>query len=312
MDPRALPPRLVIDPSLPPETAAELLSSPHILRQTRSGKRVSTTSHPALLFLVPASLVCLSVLTDRPWVFVAGIGAGVIVLFRWIATDNTYRSTRRRLQLAQTHADRYVLPEDLDHPCQMLLRRAQNAVAAILGSHVHRAGLIDSIDNQVSLPEEIWQIAHRLRRLSAMHAEHRRIVPRDLPPGMEEAFKPYTTALDAAWTSLTRRVRHLEKYAKQVIKADTVYHTHARLEAMAARTPDYQQLIADTVRDDLARRHIKELSEQAAHVRRQFEESIGQARQTAGELLSTPFTDPPARPPEWPRDATRRASGYGA
>lgn len=268
--------------------------------------------HPALLFLLPALLVLLSVLTDQQWVFVAGIGAGVIVLFRWIATDNTSRSTRRRLQLAHTHADRYVLPHDLDHPCQMLLGRAQNAVAAILASHVHRAGLIDSIDNRVSLPEEIWQIAHRLRRLSAMHAEHRKLVPRDLPPGLEDAFKPYTTALDAAWTSLTRRVRQLEKYAKQVRKADEVYHTHARLEAMAARTPDYQQLIADTVRDDLARRHIKELAEQTAQMRAQFEESLVQARQTAGELLSTPFTDPPARPPEWPRHTPHQARGYGA
>lgn len=290
MDPRALPPRLVIDPSLPPEISVELRSSPHILRMARTGMRMDTTYNPALLFVLPGFLLLIFLLTGVPGVFVAGLGIGLIVLIRWMALDSSYRATKRRLRLAQTHADRYILAEDLDYPCQMLLRRAQNAVGAILNSKVQQAGLIDSIDNQVTLPEEIWQIAQRLRKLSSMHAEHGKLIPRELPPGMEDAFKPYTSALDAAWTSLSQRVRHLEKYAKQVIKADKVYHTHKRLEALAARTPEYQQLIAETVHDQLAREHIRQLADQAAHARKMFEESIAQARLAAGELLRTPLT----------------------
>ncbi|MEV0229607.1 hypothetical protein [Nonomuraea sp. NPDC050786] len=290
MDPRALPPRLVIDPSLPPEISVELRSSPHILRKARSGARMDTTKNPAVLFLLPSFLAMLGVLTGMEGLLVAGMGVGLIVLIRWLAVDSTYRSTRRKLSLAQVHANYYVIPEDLDHPCQMLLRRAQNAVDAIMASRVHKDGLIDSIENQVSLPEEIWQIAQRLRRLSSMHAEHGKLVPRELPPGLEDAFKPYSSALDAAWTSLSRRVRHLEKYAKQVIKADRVYHAHRRLETLAAKTPEYQQLIADTVRDDLAHQRIRELADQAAHVRKLFEESILQARQAAGELIRSPLS----------------------
>jgi hypothetical protein len=290
MDPRRLPPRLVIDPTLHPEISVELRSSPHILRLARSGVRVDTTKNPALLFVIPAFLMVIAVATGLEELLVPGVGIGLIVLFRWMALDGTYRSTRRRIRAAQVHANRFILPEDLDYPCQMLLRRAQNAVEAIMASRVHRDGLIDTIDNRVSLPEEVWQIAQRLRKLSAMHAEHGKIVPRELPPGMEDAFKPYTTALDAAWTSLSHRVRHLEKYAKQVIKADKVYHAHWRLEALAAKTPEYQQLIADTVRDELAHERIRELADQAAHVRKLFEESIAQARLAAGELIRTPLT----------------------
>ncbi|MEW9549547.1 hypothetical protein [Nonomuraea sp. NPDC050783] len=256
----------------------------------RTGKRMDTTFHPALLFVLPAFLVLIGLVAESAGAFVAAFGIGLIALLRWMAVDGSYRATKRRLRLAYAHADRYVLPEDLDYPCQQLLRRAQNAVEVILASKVHRAGLIDTIDNQVTLPEEVWQIAQRLRDLSAMHAEHGRLVPRELPPGMEEAFRPYTSALDAAWTSLSQRVRHLEKYAKQVIKTDKVYQTHKRLEALAARTPDYQRLIADTVRDELARQHIRELADQAAHARKLFEESITQARQAAGALLRTPLT----------------------
>ncbi|MER5997548.1 hypothetical protein ABT120_03165 [Nonomuraea angiospora] len=290
MDPRALPPRLVIDPTLHPEISVELRSSPHILRLARSGVRVDTTKNPALLFVIPALLMVLAVATGTAALLVPGAGLGLIVLFRWMALDGTYRSTRRRIRAAQVHANRFILPEDLDYPCQRLLRRAQNAVEAIMASRVHRDGLIDTIDNRVSLPEEVWQIAQRLRKLSSMHAEHGKIVPRELPPGMEDAFKPYTTALDAAWTSLSHRVRHLEKYAKQVVKADKVYHAHRRLEALAAKTPEYQQLIADTVRDELAHERIRELADQAAHVRKLFEESIAQARLAAGELIRTPLT----------------------
>ncbi|MFG6191362.1 hypothetical protein [Nonomuraea sp. JJY05] len=289
MDPRRLPPRLVIDPTLHPEVSVELRSSPHILRMARSGVRVDTTKNPALLFVIPAFLMVIAVATGTAALLVPGVGLGLIVLFRWMALDGTYRSTRRRIRAAQVHANRFILPEDLDYPCQMLLRRAQNAVEAIMGSRVHRDGLIDTIDNRVSLPEEVWQIAQRLRKLSSMHAEHGKIVPRELPPGMEDAFKPYTTALDAAWTSLSHRVRHLEKYAKQVIKADKVYHAHRRLEALAAKTPEYQQLIADTVRDELAHERIRELADQAAHMRKLFEESIAQARLAAGELIRTPL-----------------------
>ncbi|MEW1845947.1 hypothetical protein AB0392_49035 [Nonomuraea angiospora] len=290
MDPRPLPPRLVIDPTLHPEISVELRSSPHILRLARSGVRVDTTKNPALLFVIPALLMVIAVATGTPALLVPGVGLGLIVLFRWMALDGTYRSTRRRIRAAQVHANRFILPEDLDYPCQRLLRRAQNAVEAIMASRVHRDGLIDTIDNRVSLPEEVWQIAQRLRKLSAMHAEHGKIVPRELPPGMEDAFKPYTTALDAAWTSLSHRVRHLEKYAKQVVKADKVYHAHRRLEALAAKTPEYQQLIADTVRDEMAHERIRELADQAAHVRKLFEESIAQARLAAGELIRTPLT----------------------
>lgn len=290
MDPRPLPPRLVIDPTLHPEISVELRSSPHILRLARSGVRVDTAKNPALLFVIPALLMVIAVATSTPALLVPGVGLGLIVLFRWMALDGTYRSTRRRIRAAQVHANRFILPEDLDYPCQRLLRRAQNAVEAIMASRVHRDGLIDTIDNRVSLPEEVWQIAQRLRKLSAMHAEHGKIVPRELPPGMEDAFKPYTTALDAAWTSLSHRVRHLEKYAKQVVKADKVYHAHRRLEALAAKTPEYQQLIADTVRDEMAHERIRELADQAAHVRKLFEESIAQARLAAGELIRTPLT----------------------
>jgi hypothetical protein len=247
-------------------------------------------SYTPLISALVGFVLMIGVLTGATGVVIAAGGMSLIALLRWMTVESSNHQARERLRLAREHADRFVLPDDLDYPCQRLLHRAQTAVDAVLGSHVQRAGLIDTIDNQVTLPEEVWQIAHRLSRLSAMHAEHRRLVPRDLPSGMQDAVKPYTTALDAAWTSLSKRVKRLEEYAKQVTRADRVYHAHRKLEALAARTPDYQRLVADIVRDELAHEHIKQLGDQAQQVRRLFEESIHQARRTAGELLRAPQT----------------------
>ncbi|MFG3443003.1 hypothetical protein ACGF0J_37670 [Nonomuraea sp. NPDC047897] len=294
MDPRALPPRLVIDPSLPEEISVQLRAHPQVLRMARTGARPERSFDPTLLIVGSVMLFLILATVGLPGMIGGAFAMSVIGFMRWMVAGSTTRTARRRLRLAQDHAARYVLPEDLDYPCQRLLRRAQDAVSTVLRSRVHQAGLIDTIDNQVTLPEEVWQIAQRLARLSAMHAEHRRLVPRDLPPGLEDAVKPYSTALDAAWTSLSKRVRHLEQYAKQVLRADRVFHAHQRLEALAARTPDYQRLIADTVRDEMAHAHIRRLGEQAQHVRELFEESIHEARRTAGELLRSPLsvTDP--------------------
>lgn len=290
MDPRAFPPRLVVDPSLPPEVSAQLRAAPHAMRMARQGRKHEPARNSALLFVLPGFLMLIWMLTSTSGMIVALVCMGLISLMRWMAVDETNRTARRRVKLAYEHAGRYVLPEDLDYPCQVLLRRAQNATDTILASEVHRAGLIDTIDNRVTLPEEVWQIARRLAKLSAMHYEHGRIVPKNVPQGLAEAFQPYTTALDTAWTSLSQRVRHLEEYALQVLRADDIFRAHRRLEVLIQRTPDYQRLIADTVRDDLARQQIERLSDQARHVRKLFEESIDQARRAAGHLVRTPLS----------------------
>lgn len=283
-------PRLVVDPALDPQVSTALRDSPHYLYQARQGRDARPEKGLVLLFVLPALLLLTWMMGGLSGVIVAGTGVSILMLTRWAATDLSGRGSRRRLRLAVEHAERYVLPSDLDHPCQQLLRRAQDAVETVLASEVNRAGYIDTIDNRVTLPEEVWQLATRLARLSAMHHEHGKLVPKELPPGMDEAFKPYSSALDAAWTSLSRRVKGLERYATQVRKADEVFQMHRRLEALAARSHDYQELVADTLRDDMAKAHIRELAEQAANARRMFEESIDQAKLAAGQLIRQPLT----------------------
>jgi hypothetical protein len=215
------------------------------------------------------------------------VGAiGMISGVRWMTKDPSERHARRRLRLALEHADRFVLSEDLDAECGAMLRRAQDAVDTVLSSQVHQAGLIDTIDNGVTLPEETWRIARRLAQLSAMRAEHRRIVPREPPSEVAGAFAPYSEALEAARRSLNTRVRALEDYAEQVRRSDGMYAAYRQLELLAERTPDYQRLVAESVQDAAALPQIERMSEQATQVKELFEQSIDGARRAGAHLVA--------------------------
>jgi hypothetical protein len=222
-----------------------------------------------------------------PWgmftlgVVVTGLGGA-----RVLAGDPKERDARRRLRVACEHAGRFILPEDLDAGCRELLGRAQNAVDDVLGSQVDDAGLLDSIDNSVTLPAEMWRLAVRLADLTGMRAEHEKIVPRDLPADVAEVFAPYDDVLDSARRSLTARVTTLEGYARQVRRADAVYRAYRQLGVLRERTPDYERLLAETAEDRLATPHIVRLSGQAQDVERVFRMSIDDARRAGSHLRS--------------------------
>ncbi|GLW07809.1 hypothetical protein Misp01_29390 [Microtetraspora sp. NBRC 13810] len=296
------------DPSLPDDVARLLRDSPDALRAARAqaaadgtgadpwgadaARRAAawlrTGAGPRLftIFVLIGCLVLVAGLTNVGGLLLAMTTLGAIGTVRWVTTDAEGRRERRLLRAAAEHADRYVLPEDLDRVCLGLLRRAQDAADAVLAAQVTRAGLIDTIDNRVTLPEETWRIARQLARLSAMSAEHRSIVPPDVPPEVASAFTPYNAALEAAAASLTARVRTLEEYAWQVHRADQVYRAFRQLEVLAERTPDYERLVADLVRDELARPHIERLADQAEQVRELFQQSVDGAREAAAHLLT--------------------------
>ncbi|MFD0665211.1 hypothetical protein [Thermocatellispora tengchongensis] len=324
-------PRPVIDPSLDADVAWTLRASPGALRAARAhagarhpahtgrgghGNGHGNTAHPMreaarrarrnhhvdpfTVFSVVAFLALVAGTTGVGGAVLALVIIGSIGAVRQATRDLGNQGARRKLRLAMEHGDRFVLPEDLDHACQELLRRTQDAVDSVLASRVNQAGLIDTIDNRVTLPEETWRVAVQLARLSAMNAEHHRIVPRDLPAEVASAFAPYTAALDAAFESLSARVRALEDYAWRVYRADQVYRAFRQLEVLAERTPEYEQLLADVVRDELAAPHIEHLSDQAEQVRALFRQSIDVAREAGAHLLAgglTPATpDVPAPP----------------
>ncbi|MEU4833772.1 hypothetical protein [Streptosporangium sp. NPDC023615] len=296
-------PHILIDPSLPSAVASALRADPQALRAARLGQlprpRLPSASRVGatvafLLFLMGLSVT-----------------AGLIVITVVVVVSSMYRlrgepesrRERHRVRTAMEHRDRFILPEDLDAGCGDLLRRAQEAVEAVLGSEINRASLLDTIDNAVTLPEQTWQIATGLKRLSALRTDHRRLVPVPPPPEVAGAFAPYTGALETAERSLEGRVRALEEYAGQVRRADDVYLAHLRLQALAEQAPRYEALVAETAEDAPAASGLDHLNEQARQVERLFHESVDEARLAARHLLAPPVPDPgpdPGTPPPVP------------
>ncbi|MFC4535017.1 hypothetical protein [Sphaerisporangium dianthi] len=286
MNTRALHPRLVLDPSLPAETARTLLGSPETLRAVRAGAAPRPlTPNPVLLCAV-IFLLLLTLMLTGPWAMTM-LGALVAGLYglRALAADPKAREARRRLRVAHRHADRYVLPEDLDGSCRELLARAQRAVEEVLGSAVNGDGLLDTIANAVTLPSEVWRLGVRLADLTRTRREHERIVPQDVPADIAGVFTPYDEVLERAHRSLAARVESLEDYAREVRRADAVYRAYRQLGVLRERTPHYERLLAETAEDGPALPPIEGLSGQAHEVERVFRESIDEARRAGTHLL---------------------------
>ncbi|GAA3138788.1 hypothetical protein GCM10010466_32290 [Planomonospora alba] len=289
MEPLIRPPRPVVDPALPERVSALLRADPRVLRASRRPGPVPSRAapDPFAVFASAAFLLLAWAVAGLSGLLSAAVMAGVFAAGCALTVGSGSRRERRRWRAAREHADRFVVPEDLDDECGALLRRAQDAAEAVLGSHVNRDGLLDAIDNAVTLPEQVWRIATRLVRLSQMRAEHRRIVPGAPPPEVAQAFAPYGEALETALAALVERVEALEEYAAQVRRADAVYRSYRQLEALAERAPRYEELVAEIAGDGAALPPLERLTDQARQVREAFLADMERARRAGGNLIGT-------------------------
>ncbi|WP_026412038.1 hypothetical protein [Actinomadura oligospora] len=157
--------------------------------------------------------------------------------------------------------DRYVVPDDLDAEARTLLARAQTAVDTVRESEVNQEGLLESAENAVILPREEWEIAHALARQSRLREDG--TDPGDELPEVEAALRPLREKLDRSVTAVTRRIEALERYAEHVRAADEALLAQRRVDDITGRAHEYDELVADTVRDDMALPEIERLTERS-------------------------------------------------
>ncbi|GAA0441754.1 hypothetical protein Acor_06120 [Acrocarpospora corrugata] len=281
------PPHLAVDPSVPFPVAALLRTHHPLLLEVRRGRVPDKGGADRPLAIFTGTVLLVTAVVGGPVALLSMLGViGVCGLLWWLAGDPEQRDLQRRLRSAYAHADRFVLPEDLDEQCGSLLARAQRAVRAVLSSAVHREGLLDTIDNDQTLPEEVWQVAVRLADLSARRAAHFKIVGADPHPLIAEAVRPYDLAIETATASLTARVAALEAYAEQAVEADRCFEARRKLAELEELTPEYERLLAETAPDTLAVSQIARMSTHAAAVEQVFRASIAEARKAGTHLLS--------------------------
>jgi hypothetical protein len=176
-------------------------------------------------------------------------GIALLTVIKSMAAGVAVGESSRQRKLRLAHG-RYVALGDLDMPARALLGRAQKAVSLVLGSTVHQAGLLDSVQNEVVLPDQEWELARALRNLSQMRARDPELA--SATPSASAAREAFAAACD----QVEKRVEALERYADQVQAADVTYgasdpggdrHALTELEDLSSHAQDVEQALRDSV-----------------------------------------------------------------
>jgi hypothetical protein len=195
-----------------------------------------------------------------------------------------YGDDMRRARALRLRRDRYLTPEDFDEEGQALLTRTQAAIDAVKDSEVNKEGLLDTVDNAVTLPRQEWEIAQVLAKQSKLRREQREVVETGTVPEVEAAVRPLREKLDISVQAVTRRIEALERYAERTQAADEAFRAQRHLEALAARAHEYDDLVAAAVRDDMALAAIERLTEQSDELVRTLRERLTEAGGAAADL----------------------------
>ncbi|MEU6680872.1 hypothetical protein [Streptomyces sp. NPDC046925] len=212
------------------------------------------------------------------------MGGALLAAFIMITLLVASGDNRNRRFVAGS-GDRWVRPRDLTEEAQDLLVRTQRAADAILGSDVHRLSLLDQTRNELMLPAHEWEIATALR-------DYSRLVRQEpAEPGsrkVTDLLAKRRAALEVSRDGLERRVAALEAYACQVVQADAGYEELQQLQLLSDTSPELLDLLARTVRDDLAVAELDGLTGEAAVVADTFTKALKAAKQSAVAALPLP------------------------
>jgi hypothetical protein len=308
-------PHVVLDPGIPEAARDALASVEHLLPppstpppRPRFGGRDAGT---VLLALMQAPiwvyLPVLACLRYGRWARLAGLLAEALVIAP-IALWGTYglafnivigaplqgiafltvlalSGEPKIPKLIRRYHDHYIRPEDLDGPAPALLARARAAVDDVFGSRVNQEGMLDDVRNAVTLPHQLWDIAVTLAELTRLHGEQVQQTMGLTTPRVVEALRPQRKALNLATESVIKRVEALERYAARTRAADEALLELRALHALAEGNDTYRDLLARTVRDELAIAEIDDLTARARQIEEALNATVDQARRAGLSLV---------------------------
>ncbi|MFC1419344.1 hypothetical protein [Streptacidiphilus cavernicola] len=288
---RAVRPRVVFDPGLPPPArqlvrAREAHGAPS-RRGMEEGWLGSLTGSVlgSLVIVFGCTVVAQSVFGH--WFLgvaasVAGLVCGCFLAsftagYLWDRRPRLGEARRQRtLAAAEGH---YVLPGRLRPEARPMVARAQAAADTVLRSRAHRQDLLDRQRNAVSLPEQVWTVAENLRRYSAL-AER---LPVDPPRGSRaaEVVVRHRAMLTTALRGIEEQVALLERYAAKVVRLDALYTEMAVLERLEADGEELRELLARVEADNLVAPELERMADEARVTLDAYATALVEARDAA-------------------------------
>ncbi|HWG03042.1 MAG TPA: hypothetical protein VG164_14485 [Trebonia sp.] len=189
------------------------------------------------------------------------------------------------------YREEVVSPLALERDCRALLRRAQGAIATILGSRVYSADLHTTV-GEPTLRQHEWEIAVALRDITELLLELVASYGAGGGGPMTTAvLASQNRAISIARDATTARVLALELLAAQISAAEAAARDWETAHRVAANNDKYLDLVARTAADQHATAEIAGLAEEAAAAGQVFRETLQQAA-LAAEALALP--DAPA------------------
>ncbi|POX51848.1 hypothetical protein C3489_19260 [Streptomyces sp. Ru71] len=195
-------------------------------------------------------------------------------------------------RLARLHHGHYYVDEDfgtsvlrplVGRSLRRQMLRTQIAVTTVLESEVNKAGLLDDVANAVTLPVQEWEIAQVLAELTRLATQVRSVTGNTTAsPRVLEVLEPQKRALQLSAEALEERVEALERYAEHVRAADEAYRDWQAVQELEELGDDMAELLARTVRDELAVAEIEGLADRARL--EALQRSLGEARQAGLDL----------------------------
>ena len=169
---------------------------------------------------------------------------------------------------ARTYHGRYLTDDDFDARSRVLLRRAQDAIDAVISSEVGRAGLLDQPAASTALASQEWDIALALREQARLRARRAELAESGAGPVTAALLDSQDQAAHLADSSIADRVVALERYAAEVRAADAAYRDGQQAAAVADLGHRHLDMLARTAADEHGIAEIEAMAEQARALRR--------------------------------------------
>ncbi|MGN9780839.1 hypothetical protein ACTMTF_05385 [Nonomuraea sp. ZG12] len=296
------PAKVVVEPTVPGEAADLFRDNRNLLVRIRAGWIPTHRPRPPAFGLVTNMLigaVALVAIGAGLDFFLAGLYTPFVVIMTLAAllivgalarprpdaeAERRHAVEHHVFESARRYEGRFVLHEDLDEGARALMTRAQTAIDAIMGSHVNAQGLLDDVRNAVMLPEQEWEIARLLAKLSRLRAEHDEVVAEGVTPEVAAVTGPLTQVLDSSERAVRTRVEALERYAGHVAEAERAYRARHQIDRLSANLSRYEELLTESGADDSALPELSRLTEDADRLEDALRVSVTSAHEAFRHL----------------------------
>jgi hypothetical protein len=175
-------------------------------------------------------------------------------------------------EAARTYHGRYLTDQDFDVPSRVLLRRAQDAINAVMSSAVCRDDLLDQAAVSAALAGQEWDVAVALREQARLRTRRAELRTAAAGPATAALLSRQDEAAHLAESSIAARIEALERYAEEVRQADGAYRDWRQAAVLAELHGQHLDALARSAAHEHGIADIEAMAQQARAVHDAFTE----------------------------------------